>query len=398
MHRPKLTLTLPSLGTYFRPLSLRSHIHVYIKPAVFVLTLSGSTIVTVTTCNSTFDTRLDVARMLEEGRTEAVAANDDHGGMCTGQNAAAGDSYIRRAALDAGAYAIRVRGWAGSAGTFRLSLRCWNDTLPTVDEVLAAAPSVACGATLSGATIRNGHSLVGNESPEQFFRFTVDPAAPAAAVTLSTCGSVLDTLLRVGSVGEDGSVNTMLAINDNHAGEVPSACGDEASYIAALLPPGDYAIIVEANSGPLAASTFGEFTLTVECPECANSPQLCASSATTGAPGCEAAPSHEGCADGEYCGEGRQCYACSQCAVFNEQGCTERCAGFTNAPALSSTSPFGAGCANHEECVVGGSYCDMYGQPRRHFWTSSHVLSSPCAAPHAPCDVLKKRTLLWCAY
>lgn len=110
--------------------------------------------------------------------------------------------------------------------------------------------------------------------------------------------------------------------------------------VASVAGPskGDYIIIVEAFSGPFAASTVGEFTLSIECTDCASQPRLCVPPTPTAASECDAAPSHEGCTDTEYCGAAQQCYPCTQCALFNDQGCAERTATSALLSTISRTS------------------------------------------------------------
>lgn len=225
--------------------------------------------------------------------------------------------------------------------------------------------------------------MIGNASPEAFYRLTVTENVFAS---IDTCGSALDTLLRIGSLA-GSRYNETLAINDNHDGEGPDNCGDTDSSCAVALSPGDYIIIVEAFSGPFAASTVGEFTLSIECTDCASQPRLCVPPTPTAASECDAAPSHEGCTDTEYCGAAQQCYPCTQCALFNDQGCAERCAEPTTSAA--STVPSETDCSAHADCDAdngGGLYCDLFGT----CWSCSSCLeyhdaiddTCPCSDDH----------------
>ena len=82
-------------------------------------------------------------------------------------------------------------------------------------------------------------SVIGNASPEVFYRLTVLENVFAA---IDTCGSVLDTSLRIVTIagGETLAVNRTLGINDDHDGEGPDTCSDTDSFFAAALSPGIY--------------------------------------------------------------------------------------------------------------------------------------------------------------
>ena len=70
--------------------------------------------------------------------------------------------------------------------------------------------------------------MIGNASPEVFYRFTVVENVFAA---IDTCGSALDTSLRIVTIAgsETLAVNGTLGINNDHVGEGPDTCSDTDS-------------------------------------------------------------------------------------------------------------------------------------------------------------------------
>jgi hypothetical protein len=170
--------------------------------------------VVMTTCFTcppfgTFDTVLSVYTGNCGGPMNQVACNDDSG--VNGPCANTLQSYVQFNATAGVTYYVRVAGWVGQTGDFRLNI---NQTItpPANDFCVNATPINAgtyawnnCGANTDGPT-------TGTCVPQRdvWFSYT---APCAGAVQLSTCGSPIDTVLAVYS--GPCTALTSLGCNDN---------------------------------------------------------------------------------------------------------------------------------------------------------------------------------------
>ncbi len=135
-----------------------------------------------------------------------TSCNDDcpPGGLCPGTL----QSFIRFQAIAGQSYRIRVSGFAGATGWFRLRAT-QSTTAPVNDLCVNAIPITSgvtnCGTTLCGATPTPGGNLIPTpcgssvNTPDVWYSFTPQCSGP---VSINTCGSCLpagtfDTVLSV---------------------------------------------------------------------------------------------------------------------------------------------------------------------------------------------------------
>jgi len=137
--------------------------------------------VTISTCQSSFDTMLSV-----ETSNERVAQNDDSP-VCGRQ------SVLSDLSLTAGEeHFIVLSGFSGESGNYRIELTCSVPGLtPTQDPTMepdcdSEIIEAQCGDILTGSTTQSCQA-------EQRFAFT----ARAGLTTITTCGSDFDTTLTV---------------------------------------------------------------------------------------------------------------------------------------------------------------------------------------------------------
>lgn len=188
-----------------------------------------SGLIQINTCGTcapagTFDTVVSVYTGICPGPLNQVAGacNDDCGpsGPCPWTL----QSFVQFNATAGVTYYIRVSGWAGSTGDFRLNIN--QITTPPPNNMCAAATNVTagthawnnCGATTDGPA---GHCGIQNDV---WFNYT--PAC-SGQVMLNTCGSSINTGLAVYS-GNCGSLG-LIGCNDN-AG-AGSCSGSQQSYL-----------------------------------------------------------------------------------------------------------------------------------------------------------------------
>jgi hypothetical protein len=169
---------------------------------------------TVTTCGSTFDTKLFVYNAAcPTGSGQSIACNDDSGGAGGCGNL---QSSLTFTATQGQSYLIRIGGFAGAtgAGTVRvISPNC--GPVPPANDDCANAAWIAAGAAQTGSTAlatNDGTANCGSSasSPDVWFKYR---PATSGTVTVITCGSNYDTVVSAHS-GNCGAL-TQLACNDD---------------------------------------------------------------------------------------------------------------------------------------------------------------------------------------
>ena len=180
-------------------------------------TCSG--IVTMDTCGfcspaGTFDTVLSAYTGICPGPLTQVAGgcNDDSPawGNCPGTL----QSHIQFPVVGGVTYYIRVAGWIGMTGNFRLNISQTSPPPPPNDLCVNATvvgagthPWTTCNATTSGP------NSACNPSHDVWFNYT--PLC-SGTISLSTCGSAMaDTVLNVYSGPCNNAFMTLVACNDN---------------------------------------------------------------------------------------------------------------------------------------------------------------------------------------
>jgi uncharacterized delta-60 repeat protein len=182
--------------------------------------------VTIDTCGlcpgqtTTFDTVLSVYTG-SCGSFTQVACNDDAGGGCGFQ------SRVTFNGTSGVAYRIRVAGWAGGSGPFRLNISS-SATAPPNDNCAAAIPVSGGSSAVCGTTVCATPSAAGSippvcgasaSAPDVWYSFTPTCNGP---VTIDTCGlcpgqtTTFDSVLSV-YTGSCGSF-TQIACNDDAGG------------------------------------------------------------------------------------------------------------------------------------------------------------------------------------
>ena len=218
----------------------------------------------ISTAGSAFDTVLAVrwacGRAVTGFLTE-LACNDD----CPGGSACAGttDSYIQFPAGVGTPYYIRISGYNGATGAYRLSIRCLPPIPP--EEVCGGMPPVpdgTYGGSTHGSHAETGtHASCGSSSqsvpPSPDSWFTYIPQA-TGMLRLSTAGSDFDTVLAVHTSCSPGN-DIELACNDDCPPGSPCA-GSNASYIELPVTVGvPYQVRVAGFDG-----ATGNYSLTVQ--------------------------------------------------------------------------------------------------------------------------------------
>jgi hypothetical protein len=185
--------------------------------------------VSINTCGTcppagTFDTVLSVYTGNCAGPLNQVAGgcNDDSGpnGPCQWTL----QSYVTFIANAGTTYYIRVSGWAGSTGNFRLNI---NQTFtPPPNDLCANAIPVNAGSTPWNNCGANTDGPAGPCAPNQDVWFTYTPNC-SGTVTLNTCLSGIDTVLAVYS----GPCTGLSLINCNDNATAGPCSGSPQSYL-----------------------------------------------------------------------------------------------------------------------------------------------------------------------
>jgi hypothetical protein len=214
---------------------------------------------TVSTCGSSFDTKLAIypGTPCPSGIDMAIACNDDSS-VCPTNNGLS--SIITFAAAANTTYRVRVGGFNGATGTGQLSItrpvcvpaapvndRCSNALWITDGQTITGSTALATNTAADGPA-----ACSSGTSRDVWFKYRPTVSGP---VVIGTCGSTFDTVLSVhGSCG-----GASIRCNDEHntAGYCSSP---NASRVSVNLNAGTTYLIRMAGWG---ASSFGDFALTV---------------------------------------------------------------------------------------------------------------------------------------
>jgi len=219
-----------------------------------------TTTVTVSLCDSSFDTRVAVYNACPVSPHSAIACNDDS--ICGLQ------SSVSFAAVAGEDYFIRVGGYANAVGTGVIRIEACP---PPPNDVCANAIDVSGGGTFSGTLIyaaNDGTASCGLSSSQADVWYTFTAPTPGCGGTLivSTCGTN-------DAGGIDTGIDTVLSLHPSCGGP-QIACNDDAPDLCAGLDeftPRDSGLVYEIAPGETVlirvskhlASPFGPFTLNV---------------------------------------------------------------------------------------------------------------------------------------
>ncbi len=227
--------------------------------AFYSFSLNVASTISLSLCDSTFDTDLSVhdANTLD---LMAGACNDDACGSPTWQ------STFSDIALPAGDYVIRIGGWNEGTGDFVLSGSATagdpcEGLVPENDAPENATP-ISSGEPLSGTTTCASEEetwtaetscgdFFSGFGADVFYSFTLDEAS---SVSISLCGATFDTDLSVHNASDLTIVAG--ACNDD-------ACGSpnfESEFLDVIIPAGDYLIRVGGWQGTVS----GDFTISFD--------------------------------------------------------------------------------------------------------------------------------------
>lgn len=191
-------------------------------------TLSNAADVSISLCNSNFDTYLHLLDV-----NGNLVASDDDGG-CGNRTSMLYQS------LGTGTYYIVVEGYSSNTGDFNLDFAINGTGAPAVGADIYN-PIYAGNFSGSGSytdTRSNADACLGNDigqpSNDIYYQFTL---AGESVVTLSHCGSGFDTYMHL----LDGSGN-LITYNDDNS---EPACPGTQSYIQMTLPAGTYYVVSE---------------------------------------------------------------------------------------------------------------------------------------------------------
>ncbi len=171
----------------------------------------------IDTLGSSFDTIISVHTACPSGDdTNTLACNDDGGGAYGLLSMLTFEAVANTTCL------IRVTGYDGARGAFALTLQqaASNDTCATAAPITAGSHAFStCAATTDGPTVTSCYS--GTELgmyKDVWYRYTAECSGD---VTITTCGSLFDTILAVYPAGECPTASgPSLACNDDS----PGAC------------------------------------------------------------------------------------------------------------------------------------------------------------------------------
>jgi hypothetical protein len=227
----------------------------------FRWTATASGTATVSTCGSSFDTKLGVYTGCPTGSNQVIACNDDS--AACGANSL--QSSLTFTAVSGTTYFLRVGGYASGANPPATG----SGSLSVVGPVVQPPPPppaptndvCATGATLvtvgtyngtTAGTTNDGTATCGNSaaSPDVWFRYQ---ASAAGTLTVDTCGSDFDTVLSIRSSTCSG---TQLGCNDDYA-----ACGLDSRVQITVAANSVYFIRVAGYN-----NATGNYTLNVAGP------------------------------------------------------------------------------------------------------------------------------------
>ncbi len=209
---------------------------------------------TISTCGSSFNTKLAVYNSCPTGPGTAIACNDDAGSCGTG-------STVTFTANANATYLVRVGGFAGASGAGTLSITAPSCAPPAPgNDPCSGAYWLADGVAFTDSTAlatynaADGTANCGSSGTSADVWFKYRPAT-TGAVAINLCGSGFDTVLAVYS-GNCGAL-TQLACNDDNGGLGPCSGSNLISYISQSMTAGTtYYIRVAGYQGATGAYTI----------------------------------------------------------------------------------------------------------------------------------------------
>jgi hypothetical protein len=206
---------------------------------------------TLNLCGSNYDTVVSVFAGTCANKTE-IACNDDTPLSCPSNMYA---SFLSTQVFAGVPYLIRVSGFAGSRGTYSMTIGAVqqaNDTCVNAQTIYNGQYyGGTCGATPDGVAIGCGFNS--NTTPDVWYSYT---AGCTGNLVLSTCGSGFDTVIGVYT----GSCGSLTAVGcDDDAGNNGICPGSVQSYLSVPVVSGaTYLVRVTGYNG-----ATGSFILTV---------------------------------------------------------------------------------------------------------------------------------------
>lgn len=217
-------------------------------PGVWYSFVAGGEEVSLSLCNSDYDTKVNVYKGNCDS-LECVVGNDDDCGF---------QSKVDFPTDSGATYFVYVNGWSSSVGNYELIMSCHIPGPPPANNLCQDAVEVACGQSIAGTT----RDATSDGAPLD--ECGTIPGAPGVwytivgngqIITASTCDQAnYDTKINVYS-GSCDTLNCVAGNNDNFN------CSDGSSRVDFVSEAGKtYYIYVNGNNGQR-----GDFTLSISC-------------------------------------------------------------------------------------------------------------------------------------
>lgn len=149
------------------------------------------------TCTAaSFDT---VLRVYNSDGTNQLAVNDNNAGMC-GSGAGMRSSVTFTAPVGGGTFLVSVESSSSSTntGTFTLTTSCNATQILTRQLTLVnGLQALTCGNSVQGNTVGGTNLMLGGQSLERVYQFTVLPGSIVPSIRFDTCAATFDTVLRI---------------------------------------------------------------------------------------------------------------------------------------------------------------------------------------------------------
>ncbi len=216
--------------------------------------------VTLSTCGSTFDTRLAVyAGGACPGATDMALACNDDSTTCPGNNGLS--SHLTFAAAANSTYRVRVGGFNGASGVGQLNVaRAVCVPQPPANDRCSSAVWVADGQTVTGSTALatntaadGGGGCSSGSSRDVWYKYR---PTVSGEVLIGTCGSTYDTVVTV----HTACGTAQIACNDDHQQGGTFCSSNLASRVAVNMTAGTTYLI---RVGGYGANASGDFTMNI---------------------------------------------------------------------------------------------------------------------------------------
>ena len=198
--------------------------------------------VRVSTCGSTFDTKIAIYAACPTGPGQSIACNDDS--ACSGGGNLQSNATFT--GVGGSAYLIRVGGYSGASGVGSLTVT--GPQCGPINEACEGAISLANGVAVSGSTAGtqvNGTASCGaaNASPDLWYKYRT---TTAGSLTFTTCDlgtGTYDTVLSI-FTGTCGSLAEVGCNDDTNGG-----CGLRSTVTLTGTANTDYFVRVSGYQG-----------------------------------------------------------------------------------------------------------------------------------------------------